>query len=643
MTDEWTRVQRDEERYRLIFDSAIVGMYLSTREGRCIAANPALARILGFASAQELVETVQDARHQVYRDPAARDELMRRLDEHGFVDQYEWQGRRKDGSPVHLRQSATAIRDAGGTMTHVHGIIQDVTAQKQAQEELLAARTHLEYVLSMKPTVTYVHNLLADGRVTPAWTSDNVERLTGYTASECLAESWWPDHVHPGDLERARQKVRTLQDTGGAVVDYRFRHRDGSYRWMRDECRLVPPRQGGTPEIVGSWSDITDWKQEQAELERQRAALAQSQKLADMGTLLAGVAHELNNPLSILLGQAQLILREAGDGPLGPRAISLGHAADRCVRIVRNFLSLARQHAPERQHICLNQIARDAVELLAYTLRVDDVDITLDLAPILPSVWADPHQVHQVVVNLLTNAHHAARHHPGERRIRVTTGCRKDGVFLLVDDSGPGIPESLRGRVFEPFFTTKPDGEGTGLGLPLCRGIVEAHGGAIEALRSETLGGARMAIDLPFGSAGSPAHAVAAAPHRDAAALRILVVDDEEIVADVVAELLGDDGHATEVARGGLEAMRRLREADYDIVLTDIRMPVLDGISLFRAAQDLPSRSRPVFVFMTGDGLTPRTMEFLSEPGRIHLEKPFHADQVRATLRDAWRPHSATA
>jgi PAS domain S-box-containing protein len=513
MSDDPIDIQRDEQRCRLIFDSAIVGMYLSTRGGHCLAANPALARMLGYESGRDLMDDVTDARHQIYLDPAVRDELMRRVDTDGFVDRFECLARRRDRSVVHLWQSVTAIRDENGVMTHVQGIVQDVTSRVRAE----------------------------------------------------------------------------------------------------------------------------------AELEAQRTAFTQSEKLADMGALLAGVAHELNNPLSILLGQTQLILREVGEGTLARRAESIAQAAERCVRIVRNFLALARHHAPERQLVSLNAVVQEAVELLAYPLRVDDVEVIFDLSPAVLPIWADPHQLHQAIVNLLTNAHHALRAWPRPRRIRIVTERREGGgVCVCVEDSGPGIPEDVCGRIFEPFFTTKPEGEGTGLGLSLCRGIVEGHG-RIEVGTAERLGGAAFIIDLPPGQRAGQAAAGIAVAATNGAARHVLVVDDEVAIGEVVAETLEEDGHAVEIAHGGHEALDRLRAARYDVVLTDIRMPGLDGIGLYHAVQDLPAQRRPIFVFMTGDGLTPRTMEFLSQPGRVHLEKPFRAEQLRAIVQQTYACSSAVA
>jgi len=227
--------------------------------------------------------------------------------------------------------------------------------------------------------------------------------------------------------------------------------------------------------------------------------LLQSEKIATMGSLLAGVAHELNNPLAVVLGQSHLLRESTEDPRIAARAEKIVTGADRCVRIVRNFLALARQQAPERTRVGLNQLVQDSVELVAYELRTDNIQVVFDLADDLPILWADQHQLQQVLVNIVTNAHHALRKSPSaERMISITTRSERARaqVRLEISDTGSGIPADIQAKIFEPFFTTKPVGQGTGLGLSLCRGIVEEHGGTI-GVQSEPGRGTTFQIMLP--------------------------------------------------------------------------------------------------------------------------------------------------
>ena len=218
-----------------------------------------------------------------------------------------------------------------------------------------------------------------------------------------------------------------------------------------------------------------------AQVQRQQEALLQQEKLAAMSSMLASVAHELNNPLTSIVLQAELLREDLRDSPLAEPAAEITQAAARCERLVRQFLTLARQHPPERTAVALNTLVAETVELLAYPFRVDNVAVHLHLDDQVPLLSGDPHQLQQVLINLLTNAQQALRAAPGARDIICTTQYdpAQHRITLAVTDTGPGIPAALQARIFEPFFTTKPPGVGTGLGLPLCRGMVEAHGGTL--------------------------------------------------------------------------------------------------------------------------------------------------------------------
>jgi two-component system NtrC family sensor kinase len=364
--------------------------------------------------------------------------------------------------------------------------------------------------------------------------------------------------------------------------------------------------------------------------------LLQSEKVATMGSLLAGVAHELNNPLAVVMGQSTLLGESTSDPASARRAQKILAGADRCVRIVRNFLALARQHPPERADVQLNRVVQEAVELLAYELRTGGVEVSLSLTEDLPTLWADAHQLHQVIVNLIANAHHAMRAGQPPRRIALATRHEVGPtVYVEVSDTGPGIPAEIQTRIFEPFFTTKPTGQGTGLGLSLCRGIVENHGGTI-TVESEPGRGARFVIALPVLPrpdalvTGQRVDAEAPAPSGPRA---ILVVDDEPEIAAVLAEALEVDGHRSTTAPDGAEALRQLERRPFDLVLTDTKMPVMDGAEFYREVERrFPALGHRV-IFLTGDVLDPEKRRFLEGTGAPFLMKPFELGEVRRLVR----------
>ena len=361
--------------------------------------------------------------------------------------------------------------------------------------------------------------------------------------------------------------------------------------------------------------------------------LLQAEKLSAMGQLLAGVAHELNNPLSVVLGQAALMEEIEQESP---RARKIGRAAERCARIVRNFLALAREQPPARGEARINAVVQEAIELVGYELRTGNIEIQLHLARDLPVLWADAHQLHQVVVNLVVNAQHAMAQTPPPRVLTVTTeavgGAR---VRLAISDSGPGISPELQQRIFEPFFTTKEPGQGTGLGLSLSRGIVEGHEGTL-TVESEPGHGSTFRIELPVvappAELGAPAAVAARAERRSRR--RLLIVDDEGDVSELLAELVERDGHEAHTAANGLDALERLAERDYDGVLCDTKMPGLDGPGLYDAIMERHPQLRGRVAFVTGDILNPEKRAFLERTAAPHLAKPFELDEVRRVVHE---------
>jgi PAS domain S-box-containing protein len=392
--------------------------------------------------------------------------------------------------------------------------------------------------------------------------------------------------------------------------------------------------QGQIIGIIGMARDMTERKQAEEQFQRQQEAFTQSEKLATMGQLLAGVAHELNNPLSVVMGQAELLRQSIRQKPQKERADKIVQSAERCARIVDNFLALARQQPPERHPVLVNQVAQEAVELLAYSLRVDGVEVVWELADDIPVLWADRHQLHQVMVNLVANAYQAMREVSGPRRLTIVTGVSvaSERVWLEVRDTGPGVVEELEERIFEPFFTTKPAGVGTGLGLSLCRGIVEGHGGELSLVGGGGPG-AVFRVELPV---KDPEVTEGAAMPEASMVIRggkVLVVDDEPGIAGILAEVLQLDGHVVETVDNGEAALDKLALGTYELILSDIRMPELDGPSLYRELERRDPRLLQRMIFLTGDTLSPNTREFLEHTGAPCLSKPFALRDIREIVQ----------
>lgn len=505
----------------------------------------------------------------------------------------------------------------------------------RSEQDLREAEARYRTLVEQVPAVIYTTT--PDSVRAAIYVSPQIESLLGYTPDEWRGDGGlWVRRLHPDDRDRVVGEFARAAAAGRAVTsEYRLLARDEAVVWVRDSGQPVRNATGEALLFQGVIVDITAQKAAEGELKKQRDALLQSEKLAAMGTLLAGIAHELNNPLSVVLGQALLLQRALGDHPGRGRVEKISRSAERCARIVRNFLALARQHPPERQRVNVNQIVEEAVELVAYSLRVDGVSVTLDLARSLPALSADAHQLHQVLINLITNAHYALRGGPEPRVLTVVTRHEAvaNRIVVEVGDTGPGMTPDVLQRIFDPFYTTKPAGQGTGLGLPLCRGIVESHGGVLTA-RSAPGQGSLFHIELPIEAPRAPD----VERSRDSGVVpvgahSILIVDDEPEVAAVLVDLLTPFGWIDSVG-SGREAFQRLQLKAYDLILCDLRMPGLDGPGLYRECAQLDPGLPGRFLFMTGDSLGPEARSFLDLTGARCVAKPFDLEDVQRSVSE---------
>ncbi|GAB4367946.1 MAG: hypothetical protein Kow00114_26930 [Kiloniellaceae bacterium] len=433
-------------------------------------------------------------------------------------------------------------------------------------------------------------------------------------------------YVNPED--RARYLAALRQK--GTVEGYEvlLRRADGGQIWVSLTASLIEYQ--GEEMIVASAYDLTERRAVEEQMNRQREALYQSEKLSALGALLAGVAHELNNPLSVVVGHAQLLKETAADPRTVERATKIGKAADRCSRIVKSFLAMARQRPPERRAVDLRDIVQATLDVTGYSLRTANIETRLELDPAVPPVWGDSDQLNQVVTNIIVNAQQAMMDVAGARvlTIRDRFDADRGEVVLTIGDSGPGIPEEIQSRIFEPFFTTKDIGEGTGVGLAVSHRIVEAHDGRIDV--DSALGkGTVFTVTLPVSTAASEA-APAARPRNDCGpAAAILIIDDEPDVAQMLGDILTAQGHRVVTAASGQKALRLLEGQRFDVILSDVRMPELDGPSLYATLE----RTQPALLkrtaFVSGDTLSPSARVFLQRVKRPFIEKPFTLEEVR--------------
>jgi signal transduction histidine kinase/ActR/RegA family two-component response regulator len=362
--------------------------------------------------------------------------------------------------------------------------------------------------------------------------------------------------------------------------------------------------------------------------------LMQSEKMASVGQLVSGVAHELNNPLTGIMGFAQLLLTRELDERSRHEVETIQGEAERAAKIVQNLLSFARRRKAEKELANLNTLLERVLELRSYDLRLKNIALDLQLDPQLPLTMVDPDHIQQVFFNIVTNAEHAMLEAHGQGHLTVRSSADGGYIRISFTDDGPGLsPENLR-RVFDPFFTTKKVGEGTGLGLTIAYGIVEDHGGRMRA-ESSPGRGATFVAELPVvqGPAQREVVEEREMPRAQVGASSILVVDDESSIQSLLRDVLNMDGHQVDVASSGAEALRSMYDRQYDLIITDIKMPEMSGPEFYRRVRDIDREQAERMVFITGDTVNVATRQFLQKVSNPCLVKPFKVEDIREIVQ----------
>jgi PAS domain S-box-containing protein len=620
-SDEALRIS--EASYRAIFDAAEDAIFVhDIQTGTIVDANPKACADFGYT--REEFRQLEVGSLGTGRRPFTKEDAMRMIARvvAGEELRTEWHGKSKAGT---LRwYEAFVKRVIIGGQDRILTLARDITDRKMAEAALRASEEQYHSIFCAGVDGLALWN--AAGEIVD--TNPALWRMYGYSGDE---SSTTPPNGYKAPSYDARflQSVAAGQSLHMEVTEQR---KDGST--LELEVHGIPMQYQGKPHVLTIARDITEKKRSAEELARQRETLYQREKLAALGSLLAGVAHELNNPLSVVVARA-VLLEEQGDSTTQAAALKIRTAAERCARIVRTFLAMARQQRPERGPVAINEVVTSALDITSYPIRTSSIEVAMDLSKGIPLILADADQLHQVMLNLIINAQQSLQDHLGPRRIRVTScyDYLADVVCITVADNGPGIPPHLRARIFEPYFTTKPTGVGLGVGLAVSLGIVEAHGGTLTAA-SPSEGGAVFTITLPVAAVDAARAETRPSPKANASQRTILIVDDEAEIRDTLGEILTAAQHRVVTASSGREALERMAAETYDVILTDIRMPDLDGRALYQEIERRwPGKGGRV-IFVTGDTLASALREFVSESGRPVIEKPFLPNEVRRVVAE---------
>ena len=370
--------------------------------------------------------------------------------------------------------------------------------------------------------------------------------------------------------------------------------------------------------------------------EHLREQLIFSERLSAIGEFVAGVAHELNNPLGAIVGFSELLKRGMGEENRTHYYDVIFKSALRCKKIVQSLLSFARRDKPKREPVSVNAMVEPVLDLIGYALRTSNIKVTTQLAPDLPPVLADPNQIQQVLLNILTNAQQAIEGHQPDGQIKITTEFRKPNVRVTIEDNGPGIPPENMSRLFDPFFTTKEVGKGTGLGLSLCYGFIKEHGGSITPV-SQPGKGATFIIEFPAMDESTVAIIPTSPDAKKFQSFggkgkRVLVIDDEEPILNLVQEALAGHGFEVTVAAHAERALSEIKANHFDLAICDWTMPGLGGKQIYERLRATHPELCQRMIFITGDVANEEMRTFLENEKRPCLAKPFTLPEFHAAI-----------
>ncbi|MCX2725696.1 ATP-binding protein [Roseibium salinum] len=522
---------------------------------------------------------------------------------------------------LEIELSNGAMHEIAMRQTPVGGFVvtqSDLTDKRQYEEHERQADILLRKVLEACPA-NVVMSRIGDGHI--IYRSPAATELLGTTHNS-------QEHFASRE-ERADFVTALLPD--GRVDDMLVTgvRPNGSTFPCAVSARVIDYR--GEEVVVSSTVDMSREVEMQKKLAEQREQIFQAEKMSALGELLAGVAHELNNPLSVVVGHALMMREETADPEVLRRLEKISEAAERCARIVKSFLAMARQQPARLAPMDLEETIEIAIEALRNGASGLKASVEIDLARNLPSIQGDADQLVQVLINLITNADQAiAASGTGDRITISSTFDKAAGMIeLRVSDNGPGVPSSIRSRIFDPLFTTKEVGQGTGIGLAFCHRVITSHNGQIR-LESAPGKGATFVLRLPVSSLQTAADSLSQSEAGAVSATRVLVVDDEADVADLIREILQRDGYRVDYAQSVETALSLARKQAYALILSDLNMPGIGGRGFYEIiARDLPEMADRVG-FVTGDTMSPSARGFLDSADRPYLEKPIAPSELRA-------------
>ncbi|MBM4446818.1 MAG: PAS domain S-box protein [Chloroflexi bacterium] len=632
------QLQQEKDRAQRYLDVAGVMFIANDADGRVSLINRKGCQILGYKQ-EEIIgknwfdtlipERVRDEVKAVFN------KLM--AGEVEPVEYFENPVLNRNGGERIIAWHNVILKDAVGKIIGTLSSGEDITEREKAEEALRASEVRYRLLAENVRDVIWAMDM--DLRF--IYVSPSVKYLGGRTAEEVMSMSI-------GQLltlssqelamktfaeELVMANVTPLDPTRSRTLEVEILRRDGSTLWVELKMNFMRDPAGRAIGILGVMRDISERKkaeEERREFE-QKAQLAS--RLASVGEMAAGIAHEINNPLTGVIGYSELLMQEDVPEHIRSDLEVIHDGAKRVAGIVKGLLTFARQTRPERTVVDINQVIEVVLRLRAYELGTSNIKVTTKLVSDLPLTFADPGQLQQVFLNLIINAEMEMKLARGKGKLIIKTEQLGNAIRISFKDDGLGIAEENLDRIFDPFFTTREIGKGTGLGLSICHGIVTEHGGRIWA-ESKLDKGATFIVELPIVTEEKrPRQVKPAREPKKAAKGKILVVDDEPVVRRLLSQVLTEEGHEVEATDDGKDALNRIKSNRYNLILLDIKLPGMSGSELYERIKEIAESLAQRVVFITGDVIGVDTEAFIARTGVPYIHKPFDVKKLSTEIK----------
>lgn len=658
---------RSEALFRAIFERAGIGIALVDPEGHPVAINPALHNMLGYTEDEIKSMAFTEFTHP---DDAKKDWAFFSEIIEGKIDHYQMEKRyiHKNGQTVHGLLNVSRTKGQEGNEPLVLATVADITERVMGEQELIVLNKLMEAVHRFLD-LEEVYKVALDTVIA----MDIVDKAMIYLVNDDTNEAVLQAHRNVPEsyiknagripypkgntwrvvetaailnIENAQKDPRmgpagkALGDHSALGIPIFIKNKVKGVLWFfSNKDRIFSEKEIRFLTTLGDQIAVAVAKARMMkEIETAQEQLVQSEKMASIGRLLSSIAHEINNPLTPIVGYSQRLLNRNGlDRQEKDSLEIIYNSAQRVVRIIDKLLSFSRDSIPENRYEDVNSLIEQTLEIREYQYRLENVEIIKKLDPALPRTMLDPGQIQQVLMNLLLNAEQALAESRGAGVIEIETRLKNSGrIEITISDNGPGIPEEIKGKVFDPFFTTREPGKGTGLGLSVSYGIVKKHGGELYVREGE-YEGARFVIELPvltpYGEDGEAGNTAIEERLREPDNRRVLIVEDDVTITSLIKTVIEEQGHTVDISASGSEALRNCDLSRYDLIVCDINMPGMNGMEFYKELKKrYPSLADRV-IFITGD-VTGKTKKFLDKVGNPYLMKPFKIDKLKDQLNE---------